>query len=131
MLPRHACEAVVYMVASPMSEGDGKRPDCWAFYQREYAPIQRGVLWVPTRGHKEVACWLDELVRKYRGPLGATAHEPNKWWLFGDQAGFKPQARKWDLDDPVPRLQGKLAEAITEFWRIGWVPVVGTTFAND
>ena len=132
LLPRHACEAVVYSIVSPRwSERGGAQPDRWAFYQREYAPIQRGVLWVPTCGYEEAVRQLDALVHKYQRSLGASFQDPDQWWLFGDKAGFKRQARKWSLQDPVPRLQGKLAEAISEFWQIGWMPVVGKTFAND
>ena len=130
-LRRHSCEAVVYNVVSPNSERGGEQPDRWAMYQREYAPIQRGVLWVPTCGYDEAVGRLDELVRKYQRPLGASAHVPEEWWLFGDKARFKPQALKWPLEDPVPRPQGKLAEVISEFWSIAWMPVVGKTFAND
>ena len=129
-LPRHACEAVVYKVASPRSERSGEQLGHWAFYQREYAPIQRGVLWVPTYGYEETTRQLDALVNKYQGSLGATV-QPEQWWLFGDKARLKPQARKWPLEDPVPHLQGRLAEAIFEFWRIGWMPVSGETVAND
>lgn len=130
VLTRHACEAVVYNVVSPRCERSGEQSDHWALYHREYAPIQRGVLWVPTYGYEDTAARLHELVDKYRGPLGASVqHE--QWWLFGDRARFKPQARKWPLEDPVPRLQGKLAEAVSEFWRIGWMPVSGATVAND
>ena len=129
--PRHACESVVYCVASPKAERDGIQLGAWSLYQREYAPIQQGVLWIPTCGYEEASADLTNSTTSTKGLSGATAHLPEQWWLFSDKARFKPQARKWPIDHPYPRLSGKLNEAITEFWQVGWIPVDGKTYAYD
>ena len=139
LLPRHSCEAVVYTVSSPDSPYGAPEAGCWAFYQREYVALQPGVVWKPSCGDEEAARRLNGLIDKYSRWLGTRLHTPYRagspmlatWWLFDDGVALKHSARRWPVNDPVPRIKGKLAEAISEFWRIGWMPVTGTTTDVD
>lgn len=139
LLPRHSCEAVVYTVSSPHSPYGAPETGCWAFYQREYVALQPGVVWKPTCGDEEAARRLNGLIDKYSRWLGTRLHTAYRagspvlptWWLFDDGAALKQKARHWPADDPVPRLKGKLAEALSDFWEVGWMPVAGTTTDVD